>query len=170
MAVEGQYELDFNLKSEDNLKIVLEKLNDFFTYNYIGENCYKIDKLNIKMDVSYYRGEEECNFDIYFVNSIMRKFYDADSGYEMLCSILIEDIQSCKNHIHHFSESIFSDNLSIIFEKDINRFKKYLLMMDILDMLDTFSIKFWDICADENGEIIKNKREYLNIITEKNYK
>lgn len=167
MAVEGLFELDFHLKSKGDLEVVLEKLKDFFTYDYIGENRYTIDKLNLKMDVSYYRNEEERYFEHYFANAFWRKSRNAS---ELLCKNLIGYIKNHKDMSQSFSESDFSDIVLMSLTKEINSFNKYVEMMSILNTLDTFSIKFWEYCIDKDGEIIEGKRDYLNIITEKNYK
>jgi len=170
MATVTNYELDFNLKSEDDLKIILEKLKDFFTYDYIGENCYKVKELNLKMDISYLSNEEECSFAGYFANSYKIELLGMNSGYEILCENL-KDIIKMEINAHKVSpDNIYIEGLSFFVNSEINSFKKYLLMMDILDMLDTFSIKFWEYCVYENGKIIEDKREYFNIITETNYK
>jgi len=92
-----------------------------------------------------------------------------DTGYGYLCDKLKNHIEVSKNLNKSFSENKSVEILFSRLNTEITSFKKYLLMMSILNMLDTFSIKFWDYCSDEDGEIIESERDYRKIITEKNY-
>lgn len=154
------YDINFTFKSENDLNEGLEILSEFFTYDYIGEKRYKIDGLNLQMNVSYLSNEDECCFDLYL--EIEKELH----LYEILYNVksLVESVESRLKIMNTKSKDLillsFVDRIYSI----AKRYRKYELMKSILDKCKKYSIGIVEYYEDNDGNEKKRYTyEYSNL-------